>query len=341
MKFALYQPWIYLRGGLERSLLELVTRSRHEWTVYTSHYEPENTFEGFAKVRVIELPRVTVNREMFAVLGAAWRIARQKLPLAGMDGLVIWCDGLGDLIAFRNRGLPIFNICSTPLRAAFDPVYERQACARYAWPKRALYALFKHSFRMADRRAWRLFAGVVVTSAEVKRRVLAGGLCVEGPRLRLFYPGIDWQAANGRASYEPFLLAPGRIMWTKNLELAVEAFVQAALPAPWRLVIAGFVDAKSGGYLEALRQSAQRAARIEFVASPSDAVLADLYARASAVLFPPLNEDWGIVPLEAMAHCKPVLANAAGGPLESVRDNLTGWLRPPDAAAWAGVLREI
>ena len=62
MKIALYQPWIYLYGGLEKSLLELVTRSEHEWVVFTGHYEPENTFPGFSEVDVRLLNSTSVKR---------------------------------------------------------------------------------------------------------------------------------------------------------------------------------------------------------------------------------------------------------------------------------------
>ncbi len=48
MKIAAYYPWIYLKGGAERALLETVTRSRHEWTLYTNHFEPEATFPEFS-----------------------------------------------------------------------------------------------------------------------------------------------------------------------------------------------------------------------------------------------------------------------------------------------------
>ena len=53
------------------------------------------------------------------------------------------------------------------------------------------------------------------------------------------------------------------------------------------------------------------------------------------MLFPSLNEDWGIVPLEAMAFGKPVLAVNRGGPTESVADGETGALLDPTPRAFA------
>jgi hypothetical protein len=46
VKLALYHPWIYVTGGIERSLLHIITRSRHDWTLYTHHYDSASTFPG-------------------------------------------------------------------------------------------------------------------------------------------------------------------------------------------------------------------------------------------------------------------------------------------------------
>ena len=52
----------------------------------------------------------------------------------------------------------------------------------------------------------------------------------------------------------------------------------------------------------------------------------DLYSNCTAVLYPPINEDYGLVPLEAMASYKPVIAVNEGGIKETVEDGKTGML---------------
>ena len=64
-------------------------------------------------------------------------------------------------------------------------------------------------------------------------------------------------------------------------------------------------------------------------------------AGRAAVLCTPFNEDWGIVPLEAMASGAAVLAVDAGGPRESVIHNVTGWLLPPTPWAFAEQMRIV
>lgn len=343
MKFALYQPWIYLHGGLERSILELVKSSRHEWVIYTGYYDPEGTFPEFANLDVRVIGQTTVKRSLFGVLKSALNVIKLKLPLAqDIDGLVVWCDGIGDLVTFRNNRLPIFNICSTPLRAAFDPVYEETATKGARIYKKFLYACFKYTFRFVDRIAWKRFEGVVTTSSEVRNRIFAGGLADERQRQVMAHPGINWQPEVLNQVYEPLILVPGRIMWTKNIQQAIRSFLRRPPPAPWRMVIAGYVDEKSKSYLADLMELARPSERIEFIAKPTDGELLDLYRRASFCLFTPLNEDWGIAPLESMAQGKAVIANARGGPLESIVHGRTGFLLDQDDEVWnATILRLI
>jgi glycosyltransferase involved in cell wall biosynthesis len=70
--------------------------------------------------------------------------------------------------------------------------------------------------------------------------------------------------------------------------------------------------------------------------------LADLYADSDLFLFPSPTETCGLVALEAMSSGLPVIAAAAGGVRENVRDGLTGRLVPAgDAHAFAGATRQL
>jgi glycosyltransferase involved in cell wall biosynthesis len=65
---------------------------------------------------------------------------------------------------------------------------------------------------------------------------------------------------------------------------------------------------------------------------------ATLSAEATCLLHPMAGEHFGIVPVEAMARARPVLAVAGAGPDETVVDGVTGALRSQDTAAFAEVL---
>lgn len=59
-------------------------------------------------------------------------------------------------------------------------------------------------------------------------------------------------------------------------------------------------------------------------------------------MYTPSNEHFGIVPLEAMLARVPVLAANTGGPVETIQNMKTGWLRDPeDTGAWSTVMRDV
>jgi glycosyltransferase involved in cell wall biosynthesis len=92
----------------------------------------------------------------------------------------------------------------------------------------------------------------------------------------------------------------------------------------YKLVIAGCPDDKE--YFEKIKNMAAVDSDIEIIKALEDEQLIKLYQNCYAVLFTAKNEDWGIVPLEAMACGKPVIAVNEGGVKESIINNKTGFL---------------
>ncbi len=326
MRVALYHPWIYVKSGLERTILEIARRSRHQWDIHTSHYDAEGTYPELRSLAIREASRVSVRRNYGAVLAASARIASVRLDLAGVDALVVCCDGLGTFITVRNAKVPLVNLCFTPLRAVYDLEYRRRHLARQGL--RHLFAMTAEAgYRCIDRVLWRRYRRVVCISETVRERVAQGGLRRRDDMVVL-YPGVDATSIAASDRFEAFFFLPGRIMWTKNIELGISAFLEfrRATGRDFALVIAGMVDEKSRTYLADLKALAGSAVPITFHIAPSDAEMADYYSRCSAVLFTAFNEDLGLTPMEAMARGKPVIAVNRGGPREVVEDGVTGYL---------------
>ena len=79
-----------------------------------------------------------------------------------------------------------------------------------------------------------------------------------------------------------------------------------------------------------------------FLLSVPTKLKATLLSKAKLLVYTPSNEHFGIVPLEAMLAGTPVLAADTGGPLETVIDGETGWLRPADdIGQWTKVMHQV
>ena len=143
------------------------------------------------------------------------------------------------------------------------------------------------------------------------------------------------------APAEDFLYVPSRVNRMKRQLLIVEALGQCREPV--RLRFSGPADDPAYE-----RQILERAAtlalgsRVEFLGNVSDIANRDLYARCLAVVFVPIDEDYGYVTLEAMLSQKPVITcSDSGGPLEFVQDRVSGLVVAPDPVALAAAMDQL
>jgi len=128
----------------------------------------------------------------------------------------------------------------------------------------------------------------------------------------IIYPPVETKKFYISETIDDYFLIVSRLNAYKRIDVAIEAFNEIKLP----LHIVG-----SGPHLEYLKSVAGK--NIRFFGKLDDKALTEKYARCAAVIFPG-EEDFGIVPLEANASGRPVIAYAAGGALETVSDGVTG-----------------
>jgi glycosyltransferase involved in cell wall biosynthesis len=135
-----------------------------------------------------------------------------------------------------------------------------------------------------------------------------------------------------------YVLSVGRLESVKRVDLAIRALQHA--PPDVTLVIAGTGTHRDA--FEALAATLGLASRVRFLGAVGDATLLDLYAGALAVVYPPFDEDFGYVTLEAFLAKKPVVTTTdAGGPTEFVIDGVNGCVTAPDPEAVGGALAAL
>jgi glycosyltransferase involved in cell wall biosynthesis len=137
------------------------------------------------------------------------------------------------------------------------------------------------------------------------------------------------------------LLYVGRLDQRKGVDLTIEAL--ADLPPEARLEIAGGWDRHEEARLRDLAARLGVPERVRFAGQVERSELHGLYATADAVVFPVRwSEPWGLVPLEAMARGRPVVASGRGGSGEYLRDGENCLLMDPDEpGSLASTLRRL
>jgi glycosyltransferase involved in cell wall biosynthesis len=269
------------------------------------------------------------------------RLART--PLRGRKALavpilpVLWSRGLGHLDEYdwalvsshlfahqaRVPGVAPeqqFTYVHTPARYLWNPELDARGtltAARIAGPV----------LRAVDRRRAGALRNVAANSRFVQQRIRDSW----GVDAVVIHPPVgverltavdDWASALDdceRSLLESlpdgFLLGASRFVPYKRLDVVIDAGRASGRP----VVLAG-----DGPDLERLRVlAAGSKVDVRIVVRPSDALLAALLQRAAVYVFPPV-EDFGIMPVEAMALGTPVVVNAAGGACDSVEAGRSG-----------------
>jgi len=138
--------------------------------------------------------------------------------------------------------------------------------------------------------------------------------------------------------YTDYVLSVGRLESVKRADLIIAAM--ARVSSNIRLIVAG--DGTQRHNAERTAEQAGVADRVTFLGNVEDDQLLDLYARALAVVYPPYDEDFGYVTLEAFLARKPVITCVdSGGPNEFVVDEVNGFVCAPNPEELAAAVNRL
>ena len=309
MKVAIIHDWLNQYGGAEQ-VLSALHEIYSEAPIYTSIYWPEampREWQGW-DIRpswLNRLPFINQHHQPFLPL-YPW--AFESFDLSDYE-LVIsnksaFCHGV--------RTPPeILHICYclTPTRFLWN--YEEYVGReRIPWLMQAFLPLLIDRLRLWDRAAADRVDHFVAISQEVRERIKR----FYQRDSTVIYPPVDTERFQAASSPEDYFLIVSRLIPYKRIDIAIQAFNDLGLP----LFIIG-----EGRDEERLK--AMAGPKINFLGRLPDGQLTYYLARCRALVFPG-HEDFGLVPLEAMACGRPVIAYAGGGALETVVEGETGLL---------------
>jgi len=308
--------WIERVGGAERVLDEFagLFPAAEILTLWNDH--PDRYRSGRVHETVLaRLPHAGRKVVSLPLMPAVWRTSGRQL------GAHDWALVSSHLFAHHVRVPGVdpdrhFVYAYTPARYLWEPDLDSRGSAL---PMRAAAT----ALRRLDRRVGSRHQRLAVPSAFVRDRVAR----TWGIDAEVIHPPVDLDRVRSAVArpdlLEPeeqriladlpgdYVLGASRFVPYKRLDLAIRAGAASGRP----VVIAGCGPEESR-----LRTAAELSgADVRFVIAPSDRLFACILARAAVFVFPAV-EDFGIVPVEALAVGTPVVVADEGGTRETVSD---------------------
>jgi len=323
MKIALVHDYLKEYGGAER-VLEALHEIWPEASVHTLVYLPE--FLGPHRERLKDwnikpiIPNwIPLINKLISPLRLVAPILFKCLDLSDYDVVIVSATGAYNPNLLKTKPGAHICYCHTPPRYLYGLPTARE-WKKYWWiripAEIANHFLRLIDFQSAQKVDW-FIANSKNTAARIKKFYRKEALVI--------YPPVEIKSKRVKEQESKsgkYFLAGGRLARPKRIDLAIKACNQLKLP----LKVYGKMFA---GYGEELKKIA--GPTIEFLGEVSDQKLAQLYAGCQAFIFPAEEEDFGIVPVEALSFGKPVIALRQGGVVESVIEGKTGEFFDPPA----------
>lgn len=311
MRVALVYDRVNKIGGAER-VLEALHQIWPEASLYTSVYHPQ-TAPWAKKFKVIpsflnKLPFAQKSHEVYPHL---MPLAFESFSFDEYDVVISITSEAAKGIITKPKTLHICY-CLTPTRYLWSGYEDYFSSSVFRFLSFPLVAYLRRWDKIAAQRPDIYLA----TCENVKKRIKR----YYERDSEVIYPPVDTKKFHPKPytlEPKPYFLVVSRLVGYKKVDLVIKVFNQLALP----LKIIG-----TGTQMRNLRRKAKK--NIEFLGQLTDKELLGYYQRCQAVIFPQ-EEDFGLVPLEAQACGKPVIAYRKGGALETVIEGKTGLFFTP------------
>jgi len=306
VKVAIVHYWLVsMRGG--EKVVEELCDLYPQADVFTNAYDPLRISPKINKHQVRttfigKLPRATRWYKHYLPLIP---LALEELDLRGYDLIISSESGPAKGIVPPAEALHVCY-CHTPMRYLWNMYHDYRE--QLGPMKRIAMSLMFHKLRQWDATAAQRVDHFVANSIVVSKRIRK----YYRRNATVIYPPVDIDAFDTATSHEDYYLHVGELVGYKRVDLLIEACNRLKR----RLIVVG-----GGEQFFKLRQMAGET--VSVVGHKSFDELKHYYSHCRALLFA-AEEDFGIVPVEAMASGRPVIAYGRGGATESVVDGVTG-----------------
>ena len=326
IRVALVHDFLTHWGGAEK-VTHTLAEMFPEAPIYTLLYHPR--LDGFfpgKRIIVSPLQRWFRTFKIPAKFLLPWMAsAIEGFNFSGYDLVISSNNSFAGGIITEPNTVHI-SYCHSPTRYLWDSFHTYIDEQRLpGWAKNIVKKIL-HELRIWDKLSAGRAQKYIANSQHVKRRISK----YYRREAEVIYPPVDTDRIKPKRGQAGYFLVLSRLSSYKRIDLAVRACNELKLP----LVVIGEGE---------MRQELMRMAgpTVEFLGWQSDKNKIEYLRNARALIFPG-EEDFGIVPVEAMAAGKPVIAYGKGGVLESVIEGKTGiFFYEPTAESLAVAIRRF
>lgn len=322
MKLILLQPYLNLRGGVERVILKVA--QHYGATIYTLEYQKDAVFPEFNDIDVKIIGKdVPLSDKLPYRASQGFRYGYNFYNIRIREDYDVLNPHISPSEWIRHRNERVVWYCHTPPREVYD-LYETRMQNR-STKEKLIYAALVGTYKLIAKGITKKIEGIATNSNTTKQRIMK----YYGREATVINPGIDVKDFSNSGD-EKYLLYPSRIVPNKRQDYVINAFGQftkATKNSKYRLIIAGTLsnDPEHKKYMDKLK-AMSKGLNVSFRTNIGDSELKNLYSSSTAVLFAAINEDYGFIPLEAMASSKPIISVNEGGPRETIANAKTGYL---------------
>uniref|UniRef100_A0A1I7TSZ1 Alpha-1,3/1,6-mannosyltransferase ALG2 n=1 Tax=Caenorhabditis tropicalis TaxID=1561998 RepID=A0A1I7TSZ1_9PELO len=348
-------------GGAERLIVDAAVGLKargHSVRIFTNQYNRSHCFQETLDLDITTVVQY-IPRSLFGKCHAL--LAYLKMIIAALYIVIFHGDSdviLSDSVSASQFVLRYFSRAKLVFYCHYPDKLLTQRDGTFK-------SLYRSIIDSVEERTTGLADAICVNSNFTKTVVQDTFKSLKDRELKVLYPSLNTEFFDSIEYSDDFgndvklnekyvFTSLNRFERKKNVILALDAFacLKSNLSdeefSQCHLVIAGGYDEKNQENIEHYGELETHRVKlgipheqITFLRSPTDKQKVNLIRRSRAILYTPDREHFGIVPVEAMYLGTPVIAVNTGGPLETVRDNETGFLVNQTAEAFAEKMIEL
>lgn len=330
MRVAIVHDYIKEYGGAER-VLESLHNVFPNAPIYTSVYLPKylgphrERFEKF-DIRTSWVQNLPFKAKLISPLRLIAPLIFDSFDFSKFDVIIVSATGAYNPNFIDKKSAIQICYCHTPPRYLYGYATARE------WKKNILTRIIGnlsiHFLRIIDHKSSQnvdyFIANSNNTAARIQKFYRKDSVVIYPPvslassKLASSVQLKDRKLNANKLEARGYYLAGGRIARAKNPDLIIRTFLKNGLPLKIFGKSFGGYEKEIGDLLK------EKGSNVEYLGEITDEEKDRLMKGAKAFIFASEDEDFGIIPVEAMMNGTPVIAHKSGGVLETVIDGKTG-----------------